>query len=745
MKWALAFALTAATGSVVDAAPPMTQYEWRNVAIGGGGFVPNVVFSAVEKGLAYVRTDVGGAYRWDAARQSWIPLQDSQWQGSYFGVESIAPDPRDPKVVYLAGGMYYRDPAAIMRSADRGQSWQVTPVPFRMGGNEDGRGMGERLAIDPNRPSTLFFGSRHDGLWRSDDRGSHWTKVNAFPWAGLGAPLPRHTHGGVSFVVFDPTSGRLGSGSATIFAGIADPAGHHLIRSRDGGKSWAPVPGEPPSHLLPVKAAIDARGILYVDYCTGIGPNDVADGAVWKLDTRTGKWTDITPVKAADAEGGYMGLTLDPARPGRVAVSTVDRWNHHDTVWLSEDAGAHWTSLRERSSINASSYPYFSFGKPRTDFGHWMSGLAFDPFDSRTLAYTTGGGVLRTEDAGKLQLSWRPWVAGMEETVPLSLASPTNGAHLVSGIGDVHGFVHDRLDAPPARPFSDPNLPNTNNVDFAGLAPNILVRSASPYGRRSEGNSLGWSDDGGRNWHELAAPAVAVDRAPPARIDTSGDAPITVSADGITFVVSGPAMLATADHGRSWWQPQGLPRDARALADKMSPLVWYAVDYRGGGFYVSRDGARTFARMSATGLPASLWDPRVQSRETPPFLLARPEKAGELWFLTGGRFYRSRNFGRSFVPIVSKDPVFRDMFFVIFGLGKAAPGASAPALYAYGVKATFGGLWRSINGGQTWTRINDDQHQWGLRYRVIAGDPRVFGRVYLGTDGRGILYGDPAR
>lgn len=90
------------------------------------------------------------------------------------GVESLAPDPKNPNIVYLAAGIYYRDPAAILRSAERGATWNVTPVPFKMGANEDGRGLGERLAIDPNRTSTLFFGSRHDGLFRSDDSGRNW-------------------------------------------------------------------------------------------------------------------------------------------------------------------------------------------------------------------------------------------------------------------------------------------------------------------------------------------------------------------------------------------------------------------------------------------------------------------------------------------------------------------------------------------------------------------------------------------
>ena len=80
-------------------------YRWTNVKVGGGGFVPAIVFSPVEPGLAYLRSDMGGLYRWEKAKSRWLPLQDAMAESSYQGVESVAPDPRDANVVYAAVGM----------------------------------------------------------------------------------------------------------------------------------------------------------------------------------------------------------------------------------------------------------------------------------------------------------------------------------------------------------------------------------------------------------------------------------------------------------------------------------------------------------------------------------------------------------------------------------------------------------------------------------------------------------------
>ena len=76
-----------------------------------------------------------------------------------------------------------------------------------------------------------------------------------------------------------------------------------------------------------------------------------------------------------------------------------------------------------------------------------------------------------------------------------------------------------------------------------------------------------------------------------------------------------------------------------------------------------------------------------------------------------------------------------------FGFGQAAPHRDYPAMYLAGTIQGQAGVFRSINKGQSWVRINDDQHQWGLMLQ-ISGDPRIYGRVDVGTHGRGTLYGD---
>ncbi len=49
-------------------------YQWKSLPTGAGGFVSGLITSKYERNLMYARTDVGGAYKCNAAMDSWTPL-----------------------------------------------------------------------------------------------------------------------------------------------------------------------------------------------------------------------------------------------------------------------------------------------------------------------------------------------------------------------------------------------------------------------------------------------------------------------------------------------------------------------------------------------------------------------------------------------------------------------------------------------------------------------------------------------
>jgi photosystem II stability/assembly factor-like uncharacterized protein len=722
-----------ASMAAVGAGRIAPDYVWRSVTVGGGGFAPDIIFSRAERGLAYLRTDMGGVYRWSAKRQTWTALEDDIAQPSYFGIESVAADPVNANVVYVAAGMYAREPAAILRSEDRGDTWQIFPTHFHMGGNEPGRGVGERLAIDPSDRSVLYFGSRYDGLQRSTDRGETWSQVTSFPVRGMGWRAAPRDETGISLVVIDPSSGARGQRSLRIFVGVTDAGSRHLYRSDDAGVSWKAVSGQPDARLLPVHAELDTQGVLYITYSNRVGPNGVTDGAVFRYDTRSGQWTDITPQRGS----GYMGLGVDLERPGALVVATLNQWHPGDILWRTTDGGRSWRNVRALSRRDVSATPFLLWGSPQADFGWWMAGVAIDPFDSGHVAYTTGATVYATRelldaDRGK-SIVWKPWVQGVEQTAVITLVSPPKGPHVLSGFGDISGFAHEDLSRSPREQFTHPVFANTDEIDYAGLEPNVLVRSGTPARTPSPGAgpgapTLAYSLDYGRSWQPLRPSGST------SAITTSA---ITASADGRSFVVSATVPEVTLDRGRSWTPARGLPAGAHPIADKVAPETFYALDFKRSALYVSSDGGKTFRPRVSRGLPASLEADAPSSPEQQWPLIATPGKRGDLWLVAPVGLFHSNDAGRSFERLRG------GILVAALGFGKAAPGHRYPALYALGVKGSTHAIWRSDDSGASWLRINDAQHEYGRRFRCIAGDPRVFGRVYVGTDGRGIVYGEP--
>jgi len=143
--------------------------------------------------------------------------------------------------------------------------------------------------------------------------------------------------------------------------------------------------------------------------------------------------------------------------------------------------------------------------------------------------------------------------------------------------------------------------------------------------------------------------------------------------------------------------------------------------------------------VATKGLPADIKDDQPHWREQPWPLLATPNRKGDLWYISQGRVFHSVNGGKSFAQVNGGVAIFTMDF------GKAAPGKRNMTLFAIGQKDGTAAIWRSTDNGASWVRINDARHEYSRVWRCIAADKNVFGRVYVGTDGRGIVYGEPRK
>ncbi|MDF2987927.1 MAG: xeg74 [Eubacterium sp.] len=752
-------------------------YTWNNVQMYGGGYVPGVIFNTAEKNLIYARTDIGGAYRWNESTQSWKCITDSvgwvDWNKN--GVDALATDPVEPNRVYMATGTYTNDwdtTGQIMRSTDRGETWKTTALPFKVGGNMPGRGMGERLVIDPNKNSILFFGARSgNGLWKSTDYGTTWSKVTSFTNVGTYIPNPGQVYGsdpvGISWITFDPRSGSSGSATQTIYAGIAD-LNNSVFRSTDGGSTWTAVSGQPTGYI-PHHGVLSSTGMLYISYSNGAGPYDGSKGDVWKFNTSTGVWTSISPVPSSSSDNyyGYGGLAVDAQNPDTIMIATLNCWWPEGILFRSTDGGATWTRSWDwvsyptrslRYTLDISNTPWLNFGvngvatseNPSPKIGWMMDDLEIDPFNSNRMMYGTGATIYGTNnlngwDSRTVTIS--PMAKGIEETAVCALISPTAGtAHLISGLGDISGFYHESLTAVQSYGFTQPTFVSTTGIDYAESNPNYMVRVGSVDRSYTTNKACGFSYSGGTNWFSTNTepPAVREEGDDPSTPVGPSGGQVAVSADGTTVVWSPnktTAVYYTTDNGNSWTACSGLPAKAEICSDRVNANKFYG--FKDGKFYISTDKGRTFTATAAAGLPVNVAAVVHGQAEKPVCIFkAMPGAEGDIWFAGGSTaegtygLWHSTDSGASFTKLSNVQEADT------IGFGKAAEGQNYMALYTTAKIDGVRGIFRSDNGGASWVRINDDQHQYAKINMCITGDPRIYGRVYVGTNGRGIVYGD---
>src|SRR5579883_157572 len=643
-----------------SAAPDTSQaYAWQNVVTGGGGgFVVDVIFNPKQKDLIYARTDIGGAYRWNPSSGTWTQLlgwvTPAEW--NWAGVESLATDPVNPNRLYIAAGLYTNSwttmNGAILRSTDQGNTWQITQLPFKVGGNMPGRGMSERLAVDPNDDAILYYGARSGhGLWKSTDYGATWSQVTNFPDTGPYAENPSDSSGyqsdpdGVVWVTFDPSTGTAGSPTKTIYVGVADnrSGADNIYRSTDGGATWAAIPGEPTCSVsgttvtcsggatwstgtdnttgyLPHQGKLDSQGTLYVTYSDFDGPYNGDHGDVWKYVPSTNTWTLISPVPGSNSSSdyfGYGGLAVDMQHPGTIVVASVNSWWPDAQLFRTTNGGASWEPIWSWASypnrnlyytIDVSNAPWLNFGDtnpvppvPAVKLGWMIEGMNIDPFNSNRMMYGTGATLYETDNLTAWDnyqnggiVNFKSSALGIEEENVTDLISPPSGtAHLVSTMGDVGGFVHTSLTTSPSAMYSIPYAGSYSSIDYAENNPSFMVRVGDGASQSTPTTSTAFSYDGGADWFAGSTDISGL----------TGGGTVAAAADAsrVLWAPQNAAVSYSTNNGSSWTASANIPQNSVVASDRVNASDFYG--FGQGKFWYSTDGGATFTASSATGLP----------------------------------------------------------------------------------------------------------------------------------------------
>lgn len=674
------------------------DYNWRSLAMGGGGYVLGLVAHPNEPNLIYIRTDVGGAYRFsatpDALGRSWIPLSEAftadQW--NYYGVESLALDPNDPDTVYMAAGKYaWAGKGRVFVSHDRGANWSPLPLETVMASNGENRHTGERLAVDPFNSQRIYFGSRTEGLFVSEDAGQSWHASGALP-----ATPDNGT--GISFVQVDPYH-RLAKGApARIYIGIW---GIGVAKSDDGGATWSLLGGV----VHPAHAAVSRDGVLVV----------AGNDGVYLYDKE--KWSDITPAKGKT----FGGVSIDPFRPDTIAAAEV-AGQHQLPIYISSDRGQTWKALTSAngSVTHKADIPWL----PGFFFASGTSSLTFDPKIKDRLWFTDWYATWFTTNYRAPVPHFVAQERGHEEMVVMTMVSPSQGAWLLSGTVDTNGFRHTSTDLYPESAFNTGGLWQTFGLDFHESDPNRIIRvgTIGGHGENVQGG-VTVSSDNGRTFKAVSWPYREAMKAAYSATDAN------------LFVVLPKADTpkSSADGGETWRDSTGVDGSAiknfwhwqhPLAADRVLGKTFYL--YVDGRFYVSEDGGQAWTKTA--DLPSS----------QTVFVESAEGHSGWVFVGLGGQgLFMSRNGGHSF------ERVYKVREAELFSLGRPAPYSDRPTLFVYG--SVDGSerheILRSDDLGMNWTVISVPGMPIGNQPSVMNGDYQTYGRVFIGTNGRGIYVG----
>lgn len=744
-----------------------SSYRYRNLPIGGGGYVTGFVFD--EEGTLFCRTDIGGCYRSKPPHNTWQALSHN----ADIYTEWLC----NPLAIACCDGLFYalfgnHQGAFLGISENKGESFNFYPVPAHIHGNCAGRSTGERIAVTSRK---IFIGTRGQGLLYADrlQKTLSWKKATLPDLEGT--PILRFCGHGKPPAEISPVDDITfvhALSDDVIIVGTAADCG--VLVSCNGGESFAPLPCQPcrnkdDKSYISQRCAVSEDNLFITYSCSYADRNSMwfsyacdgsmlFDGAIlhYRLN-KTGSFSFVADITPPVENCGFSGI--DVSSDGEFLVCT-NVCTYPSMVFLSSDMGKSWKEILSDPNCAVQDFktPYL---KPENNNDrspiHWTSDIKINPHNRNFACINTGTGVFCTRSLGCETVVWEDFCSGVEETVHLGIYSPPKGkVRVIDVVGDLGGFSFTDIDKECDFTFRDENknrYVTAINADFAEKRPEIAV--CSPRGNwidTSKGGAA-LSLDGGINWKQLRNPEGMSPKADMLleKIACPNVNPgwVAVSAEGnfiIRQIADGRYLPAdciahTDNFGESWTQVRffdSADKDitvsmlcVKIFSDRINNNLFYAFGI-GGEVFISRNGGLTFRQKNISGqLPCADFS-SIEGHDAPDIRISPFETGTALLSFADSGLFRLK--------------LEDDLFIAERVIPESDCSCALCAGFGKGQLIFFCGIYKGVYGFYRLTenkciRINTDSQQFG-QIRSICGDPRAFGRFYIATGSFGAVYGE---
>lgn len=753
------------TAADSDADPAQYSKDWRPTGPPGGD-VRDLVVDPNNPDRFYFGTLDGQIYTSSDGGKRWELLYNFNRPKLF--VDHILVDPRDSKTLYVAAHRH-KEPGGFFKSTDGGRRWRESSELK----NEALHSMTQAEA-DPN---VLVVGT-FNGIFRSEDSGDTWQQLPTQNTPHLMhveslAIDPRTAniiYAGTWWLPFKSVDGgqtwkSIKNGiidDSDIFAIDIDPRDpNHVIASacsgiyetKNGGDSWRKVQGIP-SQSRRTRAILQhpsVPGLVFAGTTEGFWRSERGgDADSWMVTTSRQLEINSIAIHPSRPEtvyigtnnygvmvsydsgksflptnGGYSGrfanvIVADREMPNRVYAATINTATGGGFLFTSNDYGQTWRPSMRNMPPRLITYSILQ-----------------DTQDANIIYLGTNLGVYRSADRG---VSWAPvWAAsaptpetkkkatgrGKKASRPAVARTSQSRKTVASGkpdettrrgqealnlagykVGEPDGKAGSVTTLALKRFQGDRSLPLTGKFDDITLA------------------ALGLSKGDGSPEGEAAVTVSLI------LTDAINDLIHTIDADSgkPSFLAATNAGLYRSTDPTKGWQKLSYdgsvdPRTTCISTSLRQPqVIW--VGTAASGVLVSRDGGNSWRQVSGVPTEAPV-NTVVQDPQRPDYVYVGTKQA----------FYASQDGGASWIRRGGNLP-FGDFTSILIN---PRNGDEIFVGNAYQTGETGGGVYRTVNAGTTWARIDSKEHRLpSQRIWSLAFDSQDQNILFVGSHSAGV-------